>query len=257
MWLRNFLTYTTILCTCAIGICGSPAVAHADSSGFSTIAHADSSGSGGDVTIPRYSKLSSRYVSPVGHGIPRVFRDFSPPAQKWLAGHRGVDVVANIGDEIMSAGDGIVVFAGFLVNRHVISIEHEGGLRTTYEPVEPRVTKGDYVTKGQVIGVLQTGLHASGTADNTVDSGTHIGSEIYTGSGLYTGSGTHTGSVTYTGSGTHTGSVTYTGTGKYTGSESPTAGNVSRMTGLHWGAKRGETYINPLSLLGKRNIRLF
>lgn len=227
MWLRNFLTYTTILCTCAIGICGSPAVAHADGSGSSAIAHADSSGSGGDVTIPRYSKLSSRYVSPVGHGIPRVFRDFSPPAQKWLAGHRGVDVVANIGDEIMSAGDGIVVFAGFLVNRHVISIEHEGGLRTTYEPVEPRVTKGDYVTKGQVIGVLQTGLHASGTADNTVDSGTHIGSEIYT------------------------------GTGKYTGSESPTAGNVSRMTGLHWGAKRGETYINPLSLLGKRNIRLF
>ena len=44
-----------------------------------------------------------------------------------------------------------------LAGRGVVSIEHEGGLRTTYEPVTATVRAGRDVTAGELIGVLQPG----------------------------------------------------------------------------------------------------
>lgn len=91
-----------------------------------------------------------------------VARAFDPPAQPWLSGHRGVDLDVQIGSEIKAAGSGTVVYAGNLAGRPVISIEHASGIRTTYEPVEPRVSKGDSVEAGEVIGTLVEG-HSPGS----------------------------------------------------------------------------------------------
>lgn len=85
---------------------------------------------------------------------------FDPPPEPWLAGHRGVDLAAGTGLPVTAAGPGTVVFADELVGRGVVSIVHDNGLRTTYEPVEPLVTAGTVVTTGQTIGHLQPG-HAS------------------------------------------------------------------------------------------------
>ena len=52
---------------------------------------------------------------------------------------------------------GVVVFAGPLAGRGVVSIEHAGGLRTTYEPVTASVTAGASVAAGQPIGTLEAG----------------------------------------------------------------------------------------------------
>lgn len=49
------------------------------------------------------------------------------------------------------------MFAGQVAGRGVISIDHEGGLRTTYQPVAPAVTAGDQVYRGQVLGTLAAG----------------------------------------------------------------------------------------------------
>jgi murein DD-endopeptidase MepM/ murein hydrolase activator NlpD len=85
---------------------------------------------------------------------------FDPPPEPWLSGHRGVDLAAGPGLPVTAAGAGTVVFADDLAGRGVVSIVHDNGLRTTYEPVEPLVAAGETVTAGQTIGHLQSD-HAS------------------------------------------------------------------------------------------------
>lgn len=82
----------------------------------------------------------------------QVTRDFTPPSQRWLAGHRGVDLKAPIGAPVRSAGPGRIVYAGDLAGRPVVSIQHAPGVRTTYEPVTANVSIGDPVRVGQRIG---------------------------------------------------------------------------------------------------------
>jgi murein DD-endopeptidase MepM/ murein hydrolase activator NlpD len=84
-------------------------------------------------------------------------RRFDPPAERWLAGHRGVDLAASPGAVVRAAGAGRVVFAGPVGGRQVVSIDHAGGLRTTYEPLVPSVHAGDLVAAGDPIGRLSGG----------------------------------------------------------------------------------------------------
>ncbi|NKY59590.1 M23 family metallopeptidase [Nocardia flavorosea] len=88
---------------------------------------------------------------------PTVERAFDPPEQDWLPGHRGVDLAGTSGQPVYAAGPGVVVFAGDVAGRPVVSIRHEGDLRTTYEPVTAKVTVGRRVTRDTAIGVLEAG----------------------------------------------------------------------------------------------------
>jgi murein DD-endopeptidase MepM/ murein hydrolase activator NlpD len=101
---------------------------------------------------------SGPWRSPVGALDPLT--RFDPPPEPWLPGHRGVDLAAGHSLPVTAAGAGTVVFADDLAGRGVVSIVHDNGLRTTYEPVEPLVAAGETVTAGQTIGHLQPG-HAS------------------------------------------------------------------------------------------------
>ena len=85
-----------------------------------------------------------------------VTRGFDRPAQNWLPGHRGIDLAGVAGDSVFAAGNGEVKFAGTLAGKGVVVISH-GSVRTTYEPVLARVSVGEHVTVGQVIGELQPG----------------------------------------------------------------------------------------------------
>jgi murein DD-endopeptidase MepM/ murein hydrolase activator NlpD len=58
---------------------------------------------------------------------------------------------------VLAADQGVVIFAGLLAGRPVLSVDHDGGLRTTYEPVLPAVAAGDQVYRGQVIGTVVAG----------------------------------------------------------------------------------------------------
>ncbi len=88
---------------------------------------------------------------------PVLLTPFAPPADRFGAGHRGVDLAAPEGSSVLAAGPGLVVFAGPLAGRGVVSVEHAGGLRTTYEPVTAAVAAGARVSAGEVIGVLEAG----------------------------------------------------------------------------------------------------
>jgi murein DD-endopeptidase MepM/ murein hydrolase activator NlpD len=60
---------------------------------------------------------------------------------------------------VLAAGPGIVAFAGLVAGRGVVTVAHEGGLRTTYEPVIAAVKVGRTVTAGDELGVLAAGAH--------------------------------------------------------------------------------------------------
>lgn len=99
--------------------------------------------------------------SPFGWPVdgPRVVRRFDPPARPWLAGHRGVDLAAPPAAVVRASGPGTVVHAGPIAGRGVVSVQHPGGLRTTYEPVDlaPGLRAGSPVQRGQPLGPLAAG----------------------------------------------------------------------------------------------------
>ncbi|MFI9009534.1 M23 family metallopeptidase [Actinosynnema sp. NPDC053489] len=87
----------------------------------------------------------------------QVVRAFDRPVTEYAPGHRGVDVAASPGTPVLAAGDGVVVHAGPVADRAVVSLRHASGLRTTYEPVEPAVVRGQPVRRGTVIGTVTAG----------------------------------------------------------------------------------------------------
>ena len=124
-------------------------------------------------------------------GAPVVTRSFAPPPSPYAAGHRGVDLAAEPGRPVVAAGAGVVAFAGTVAGRPVVSVDHPGGLRTTYEPVTPSVAAGQAVALGTPLGELAAG---------------HAGCPV--------------------------------------------------EACLHWGLRRGETYLDPLALLRPPRVRL-
>lgn len=88
---------------------------------------------------------------------PPVVTAYDPPAQRWLPGHRGVDLAAEPGQAVHAAGNGTVVFAGKVGGKPVVSIRHTPTLSTTYEPVQAQVREGDGVRRGDVIGTVVEG----------------------------------------------------------------------------------------------------
>lgn len=88
---------------------------------------------------------------------PAVVRFFDGPSPNWQRGHRGVDLAAQPGQQVYAAAAGTVVFAGPLAGRPVISVGHPGGLRTSYEPVQPQVRAGQRVAAGALLGTVQAG----------------------------------------------------------------------------------------------------
>jgi murein DD-endopeptidase MepM/ murein hydrolase activator NlpD len=89
---------------------------------------------------------------------PDVIRAFDPPAQAWLSGHRGVDLRAGQdGAPVTSPAAGIVGFAGVVVDRPVITVDHGNGLRSSFEAVHSDLVAGATVREGAVLGWILPG----------------------------------------------------------------------------------------------------
>lgn len=96
-------------------------------------------------------------------GKPLVVRAFDPPAQPWLAGHRGVDLAATQGSAVLAPASGVVTFAGVVVDRSVVTVAVNNGLRLSFEPVTTSLKTGDSVARGQVIGQMEGPTHCDGS----------------------------------------------------------------------------------------------
>jgi len=87
-----------------------------------------------------------------------VLRPYEEPAGPFGAGHRGIDIAAPFGATIRAPADGTVSFAGPVAGSLFISIDHAGGIRTSYSWVSSfSVKKGQAVRAGDVIGATGQG----------------------------------------------------------------------------------------------------
>lgn len=85
-----------------------------------------------------------------------IVRSFAPIGP-W-AGHWGIDFASPLGSPVPAVGDGVVRFTGVVVYNLTVSIDHGGGVVTSYSYLDRlAVAKGDRVVRGQRVGL--SGLH--------------------------------------------------------------------------------------------------
>lgn len=99
-------------------------------------------------------------VAPVsGHSCPslaapanaEIVRPFAPAGR--FGGHWGVDFATEPGTPVHAADAGTVTFAGDVAGVLSVTIDHGGGLRTSYSYLsEIAVARGDVVAEGETVG---------------------------------------------------------------------------------------------------------
>lgn len=116
--------------------------------------------------VPNTVELTAsrlRYRSPTAESRPRVIHPFKKPAQRWSAGHRGVDLRVPENDRhVYAPAPGKVVFSGTIVNRKVLVIAHPDGRRSTFEPMDEALPVGTTVAAGEVIGTVADAADGNG-----------------------------------------------------------------------------------------------
>lgn len=119
--------------------------------------------------IPSTVELTAsrlRYRSPTAESRPRVIHPFEKPAQRWSAGHRGVDLAVPENDRhVYAPAPGKVVFSGTVVNRKVLVIAHPDGRRSTFEPMDETLPVGTTVAAGEAIGTVAAPDSVGGTGE--------------------------------------------------------------------------------------------
>ena len=85
-----------------------------------------------------------------------IERPYLAPATPYGTGHRGIDIAAGEGAQIRAPAGGTVAYVGVVVDRAVITIDHGGGWKSSYEPVSPADASlgvGTQLAEGEVFGV--------------------------------------------------------------------------------------------------------
>lgn len=120
-------------------------------------------------SVPSTVELTAsrlRYRSPTAESRPRVVHPFEKPAQRWSAGHRGVDLAVPENDRhVYAPAPGKVVFSGTVVNRKVLVLAHPDGRRSTFEPMDEALPVGTTVAAGEVIGTVAAPDSVGGTGE--------------------------------------------------------------------------------------------
>ena len=91
---------------------------------------------------------------------------------RYSAGHRGIDLAVPAGTAVYAPDDGTVHFVGWVVDRPLLSVQHENGIRSTFEPVDAVVAEGDAVARGQLIG------HVAESPTHEPAGGLHLGARL-------------------------------------------------------------------------------
>ncbi|WP_435744560.1 murein hydrolase activator EnvC family protein [Microbacterium sp. PMB16] len=94
-------------------------------------------------------------------GARRVVEPYRAPAHEFGAGHRGADLAAPTSAVVHAPADGVVAFRGTVVDRPLLTLEHAGGLVSTFEPVSSTLSPGDVVSAGEEIGIVAFGGHTT------------------------------------------------------------------------------------------------
>jgi murein DD-endopeptidase MepM/ murein hydrolase activator NlpD len=95
------------------------------------------------------------------HAVPlygELVRVFDAPEDPFAPGHRGVDVAAPTGTPVRASAAGVVSFAGSVAGNLTVTVDHGGGLLTTYSFLgNATVTRGTPVEGGEIVGSVGRG----------------------------------------------------------------------------------------------------
>jgi murein DD-endopeptidase MepM/ murein hydrolase activator NlpD len=101
------------------------------------------------LSIPGPARAAGDWTWPVPGP---VIRGFDPPDSPFGSGHRGIDIAAAPGTPVVAAADGSVAFAGPVGGRLFVTLDHGGGLESTYSFLSSlAVRRGDVVAQGQML----------------------------------------------------------------------------------------------------------
>lgn len=110
----------------------------------------------------------------------RVIEPYAPVGR--YAGHWGIDMAAPPGTRVRASAEGTVTFAGSVAHNLTVTLDHGGGLKTSYSYLsELTVRRGASVTRGAGLGSTgrahdSDGLHFSVRVDGTyVDPMQYLG----------------------------------------------------------------------------------
>jgi murein DD-endopeptidase MepM/ murein hydrolase activator NlpD len=92
-----------------------------------------------------------------------VIRGYDPPESPYGSGHRGIDVGAAVGTDVVAAAPGVVSFAGPVGGELFVSVDHGSGVVSSYSFLSAlAVRKGDVVARDTPIATSGAG-HAGST----------------------------------------------------------------------------------------------
>jgi hypothetical protein len=98
---------------------------------------------------------------------------FEAPSSDYGPGHRGIDYAAPTGTKVRAAGDGTVTFAGPVAGVDAVTVDHGGGLESTYSDLgRVLVTEGASVGQGTWLGTV-------GTPHGSDEPGLHFGVKLH------------------------------------------------------------------------------
>jgi len=81
-----------------------------------------------------------------------ILDPFDPPDTPFGAGHRGIDIAASPGTTVVAPEAAVVTFAGKVGGHLFVTLDHGGGLESTYSWVgSVLVRRGDLVGRAQPI----------------------------------------------------------------------------------------------------------
>ncbi|HMR95372.1 MAG TPA: M23 family metallopeptidase [Microthrixaceae bacterium] len=109
-----------------------------------------------------------------------VVDPFRAPINPYGPGNRGLEYATDEGAPARSIGDGVVVFAGPVARRGVVTVEHPDGLRSSLTGLATiGVARGERVNVGDVLGTTGLRLHLGvRRGDEYIDPASLFGAEI-------------------------------------------------------------------------------
>jgi hypothetical protein len=112
--------------------------------------------SGSLATSPANPSVQERPLAmPLAFQSPEdTVNHYIAPMTEYGEGHRGIDLAAQIGEQVLAPADGEISFVGKVGYRYVISVRFGNSLTASLEPVCSDLSEGTYVLMGESIGLV-------------------------------------------------------------------------------------------------------
>ena len=86
-----------------------------------------------------------------------IVNQYLAPMTEYSSGHRGIDLSAELGSEVLAPTDGVLSFVGKVGYRNVISVQFGDSMTVSIEPVCSDLVEGQPIYKDESLGLVCAG----------------------------------------------------------------------------------------------------